>query len=64
MELMRTLSSAVYFIKSYNTYNVVFTRNTGEQIIHVDRKGEREREKETEREKNREKERDTYTEYM
>ena len=38
---MRTLSSAVYFIKSYNTYNIVavrtFTWNTGEQSINVER---------------------------
>ena len=45
-----TLSSVVYFIKSYNTYNIVdinfFTRKRGEQIIHVERERERERERE------------------
>ena len=44
-ELMRTLSSAIYFIKSYNTYKIVdirtFIRNTSML---------REREKEKERE--------------
>ena len=43
---MRTLSSAVYFINSYNniilSISKLFTRNTGEQIIERERERERE----------------------
>ena len=54
MELIRTLSSAAYFIKSYNTYTIVdikaFYTDIGEKIIHVEREREKERERGRERE--------------
>ena len=47
---MRTLSSAVYFIKSYDSYNIVdiksFYTEYKRAIIYVERERERERERE------------------